>query len=60
MSQEPLYLSPRKACELLDVDRSTLLRWESAGLLAAHRFKSGHRRYLRADLLAMLPEQVSP
>lgn len=50
----PVYLSPRKACELLDVDRSTLLRWERLGLLAVHRFHSGHRRYLLADLQAIL------
>ncbi len=49
-----LYLSPRKACELLSVDRSTLLRWERQGLLTAYRFHSGHRRYLLAELEAII------
>lgn len=49
-----VYLSPRKACEVLSVNRSTLLRWERDGLLTAYRFHSGHRRYLLADVLAII------
>ena len=49
------FVAPRQACAMLGVSRSTLLRWEAEGSLRAYRLRgSGHRRYLIADLRAII------
>lgn len=48
------FVAPGIATALLGVHRSTLLRWEDQGHLKPHRLRSGHRRYLLADLRACL------
>ncbi len=51
----PVFVSPRQACAMLGVSRSTLLRWETEGKLKAYRLcGSGHRRYLVADLRGII------
>lgn len=44
----------KEACRILGVHEATLRRWTDQGLIAAFRTPGGHRRYLRADLLAFL------
>lgn len=42
-----------QAARLLAIDRRTLRRYESAGLVAAHLNGMGRRRYHGRDLLAL-------
>jgi len=44
-SDVPRLVSPRDACKLLGVTRSTLLRWEEQGKVTPRRLFGGHRRY---------------
>ncbi|GAB2759332.1 hypothetical protein GCM10027020_09670 [Nocardioides salsibiostraticola] len=52
-AQEEL-LSPAEVAALLYVDPETVTRWAAAGKLAAVRTPSGHRRYLRSEVLAIV------
>jgi putative resolvase len=54
------FLNPRQAASLLGVCTKTLLRWEAAGLLKPHRTPGGHRRYVLAELSALLAGQSRP
>lgn len=55
------WLSPRDACRLLQVSEVALRQWAAAGHLRVYRTPGGHRRFLRADLLALTgPAAVSP
>ena len=47
------WLSPREACRLLQVSEVALRQWADAGHLRVYRTPGGHRRFLRADLLAL-------
>lgn len=47
------YLTITQAAQLLGVSTRTILRYEAAGRLAAYRLPSGHRRFDRADVLAL-------
>lgn len=42
-----------QAAKLLDIDRRTLRRYESAGLVAVHLNEFGQRRYSGKALLAL-------
>lgn len=42
------------AAKLIGVSIDTLKRWEKAGRINAVRTPSGHRRFRRADVLALL------
>lgn len=47
------YLSPAKVCELLDIDPTTLWRWDKKGLL--HPLKlGGVNRYKKSDIERIL------
>jgi excisionase family DNA binding protein len=46
-------LTPAGVAALLYVDRKTVTRWAQTGKLASIRTPGGHRRYLRADVLAI-------
>lgn len=47
------FLTPSEAAELLGVHPRTLSRWEQAGQLHVIRTVGGHRRYRRAEVLAV-------
>jgi excisionase family DNA binding protein len=47
-------LTPAAVAALLFVDRKTVSRWASSGKLDSIRTPSGHRRFLRSDVLAVM------
>ena len=47
------YPSPKKVCEILDVDASTLWRWNKKGYLC-HTEVGGKRRYKMSEVKAIL------
>lgn len=51
------YLSPNEAAELISVTIKSLHRWEDEGLIHSLRTPGGHRRYSRADVLALIAEK---
>jgi len=46
------YLSTSEAAELLGVGTTSIKRWSEEGVLRCMKTSGGHRRFLRADLLA--------
>lgn len=48
------FVRPATARALLGISRSTLIRWEAAGLITPRRLHGGHRRYLLDDLRKLL------
>jgi len=50
---EPL-LTPAEVATMFRVDPKTVTRWAKAGKLSSIRTLGGHRRYLEADVLAII------
>jgi excisionase family DNA binding protein len=59
MSEPKAYLRAGEAAELLYVTSRTVWRWAELGLLPYTRTLHGHRRYKRADVLA-LRDRLNP
>jgi len=53
------WLTIREAADLLNVHPETLRRWDRGGRLKPSRTPTGHRRYRRADLEALLAERAA-
>ena len=54
------YLRPEEASKLLKVTVRTLQLWEGAGKITCVRTKGNHRRFLRDDIIAILPSEKHP
>lgn len=55
-SDDYALIRPGEAARILGVDPSTLWRWVADGKLAPRRTVGGHRRYRRADVIALSDE----
>jgi diguanylate cyclase (GGDEF)-like protein/excisionase family DNA binding protein/putative nucleotidyltransferase with HDIG domain len=53
--EDPTWLRVSDVARLLGVSANTVRRWTDAERIAAHRSPGGHRRYLAADVMALLP-----
>jgi len=54
------YLRPEEASKLLKVTVRTLQLWEGKGKIKCVRTKGKHRRFLRTDVLSLLPSDKQP
>lgn len=52
-SDDYALIRPKEAARLAGVDIDTLARWVDEGRLPARRTLGGHRRYRRADIIAL-------
>jgi excisionase family DNA binding protein len=48
------YMTPAEVCALLNISERTLWRYQDDGHIAAVRLPSGHRRFRRADVEALI------
>ena len=53
------WLLPRDVADVFGVSTDTVTRWANAGRIPVYVMPSGHRRYKRADIDAILAKQAS-
>jgi diguanylate cyclase (GGDEF)-like protein/excisionase family DNA binding protein len=56
--EDPTWLRVTDVARLLGVSANTVRRWTDAERIAAHRSPGGHRRYLAADIRALLSDEA--
>jgi len=54
MDKQKAYLSIKEVLSMLGISRSTLDRWAKDGTLNFFRLPSGHRRFFRSEIEAIL------
>ena len=54
----PEFMTPRQICAQLNIDQSTLFRWERKHLFVARIVVAGTVRYRRADVEAWLAKHT--
>ena len=54
MDKQKAYLSTKEVLSMLGISRSTLDRWAKNGTLKFFRLPSGHRRFFRSEIEAIL------
>jgi excisionase family DNA binding protein len=59
-STSPALLTPAEVARMFSVDPKTVTRWARSGRLEAIRTPGGHRRYSKAQIVAMLNGQPVP
>jgi excisionase family DNA binding protein len=47
-------LTPAEVADMFRVDAKTVTRWAKAGKLTSIRTLGGHRRYMQAEIMALL------
>ena len=47
------------AAALIGISADTLRRWEKSGRISSFRTPTGHRRFRRGDVLALLTDKAS-
>jgi excisionase family DNA binding protein len=52
-------MKPGEVARLFDVDTKTVCKWANAGKLTVVRTMGGHRRYLRAEVLAFRNAKIT-
>lgn len=57
---ESAWMRPAAAAAALQVSRTTLIEMEKRGEITPRRLPSGHRRYARADVEALLSPESTP
>lgn len=53
------WLTPAQACDILGVEKRSLIRWEKQGIVEMYRTPGGHRRYKRADIEGILGKVIT-
>lgn len=53
------HLPVSAAAALIGISGDTLKRWERAGRISSFRTPTGHRRFRRDDVLALLSDKAS-
>ena len=52
-------MKPGQVARLFDVETKTVCKWANSGQLTVVRTMGGHRRYLRAEVLALRNAKIS-
>ena len=52
-------MKPGEVARLFDVETKTVCKWANAGQLTVVRTMGGHRRYLRAEVLALRNAKIT-
>lgn len=52
-------MKPGEVAELFDVETKTVCKWANAGKLTVVRTIGGHRRYLKAEVLALRNAKIT-
>ncbi len=60
MPRDPEFLTAGQAAVLMGVCARTIVKWSREGKIPHAKTLGGHRRYLRAEILALVEANTSP